>query len=31
LTPGVALFLVVFAFNLLGDQLLRKSNERVKG
>jgi ABC-type dipeptide/oligopeptide/nickel transport systems, permease components len=31
LTPGVALFLVVFAFNLLGDQLLRKSNERFKG
>lgn len=31
LTPGVALFLVVFAFNLLGDQLLRKSNEGVKG
>jgi peptide/nickel transport system permease protein len=31
LTPGVALFLVVFAFNLLGDQLLRKSDERVKG
>jgi len=30
LTPGVTLFLVVFAFNLLGDQLLRKSNERVK-